>query len=300
MKIRNKTLLIMAAGSGSRYGALKQFDQLGPKGEFLFEFSIYDAIINGFDHIVIIIKKEYVDEIKTYLNKRISKQIKIDVIEQCINNLPKEITQNFKREKPWGTAHAIWVAKEFIDGNFVIINADDYYGKQAFKLAAEFISIQRNKNEYALVPYILKDTLSKHGTVSRGLCKRNGNKLEEIKELTEIKEINSTIIDIATNTILKANELISMNFWICDNSIFKYIEKQFIDFLKDEKNIAKGEILIPSVIQNLIESSKVTVELTEVGSSWFGVTYADDKVFAVRLLKEMTNNKDYPSPLWKN
>ncbi|MCK5637449.1 MAG: UTP--glucose-1-phosphate uridylyltransferase, partial [Flavobacteriaceae bacterium] len=278
----------MAAGSGSRYGALKQFDQLGPKNEFLFEFSVYDAIINGFDHIVIITKKDYAHEVEAYLKKRISKEIKIDIIEQEINSLPKEVDQKFKREKPWGTAHAIWVAKEFIDGYFVVINADDYYGKQAFKLASKFISKQQNKNIYALVPYLLKDTLSKHGTVSRGLCKRNENKLEKIIELTEIKEKDSVIIDKATNIILKANELVSMNFWICDQSIFNYIEKQFIDFLKDEKNITKGEIYIPFVIQNLIESGKITIELTEVSNSWFGVTYAEDKNFAVQLLKEMT------------
>lgn len=290
----------MAAGSGSRYGALKQFDQLGPKNEFLFEFSIYDAIINGFDHIVIITKKDYAHEVEAYLKKRISKEIKIDIIEQEINSLPKEVDQKFKREKPWGTAHAIWVAKEFIDGYFVVINADDYYGKQAFKLASKFISKQQNKNIYALVPYLLKDTLSKHGTVSRGLCKRNENKLEKIIELTEIKEKDSVIINKATNIILKANELVSMNFWICDQSIFNYIEKQFIDFLKDEKNITKGEIYIPFVIQNLIESGKITIELTEVSNFWFGVTYAEDKNFAVQLLKEMTINKDYPTPLWKS
>ncbi len=300
MKVKRKTLLIMAAGSGSRYGALKQFDQLGPKNEFLFEFSIYDAIINGFDHIVIITKKDYAHEVEAYLKKRISKEIKIDIIEQEINSLPKEVDQKFKREKPWGTAHAIWVAKEFIDGYFVVINADDYYGKQAFKLASKFISKQQNKNIYALVPYLLKDTLSKHGTVSRGLCKRNENKLEKIIELTEIKENDSVIIDKATNIILKANELVSMNFWICDQSIFNYIEKQFIDFLKDEKNITKGEIYIPFVIQNLIESGKITIELTEVSNFWFGVTYAEDKNFAVQLLKEMTINKDYPTPLWKS
>lgn len=300
MKVKRKTLLIMAAGSGSRYGALKQFDQLGPKNEFLFEFSIYDAIINGFDHIVIITKKDYAHEVEAYLKKRISKEIKIDIIEQEINSLPKEVDQKFKREKPWGTAHAIWVAKEFIDGYFVVINADDYYGKQAFKLASKFISKQQNKNIYALVPYLLKDTLSKHGTVSRGLCKRNENKLEKIIELTEIKEKDSVIIDKATNIILKANELVSMNFWICDQSIFNYIEKQFIDFLKDEKNITKGEIYIPFVIQNLIESGKITIELTEVSNFWFGVTYAEDKNFAVQLLKEMTINKDYPTPLWKS
>ena len=301
MKENNMTLLIMAAGNGSRYGALKQFDALGPNDEFLFEYSIYDAISNGFNHIVIITKEQFVDEIKNYLSQRISDKIKLDVIAQKVSNLPPSFnSQDFNREKPWGTAHAVWVAKNYIKNSFIIINADDHYGKKAFELAADFIENKTKENEYALVPYLLNDTLSKYGTVSRGICKTEKDNLIEVKEVLKIEKKGDEILDIDSNTILNENELISMNLWICEPSIFNEIETQFINFLNDKEDINKKEILIPLIIQNLIESEFVKVKVTQAGDSWFGVTYANDKENAVELLKEMSINNEYPSPLWKN
>lgn len=296
----NMTLLIMAAGNGSRYGALKQFDNLGPNKEFLFEFSVFDAISSGFDHIVIITKEEFVTEINDYLNKRLPDNVKIDVIAQRITELPPQVSKSFKREKPWGTAHAVWVARNYISNSFVVINADDYYGNGAFKKAAEFIQNKDNKNRYALVPYFLKETLSDYGTVSRGVCQANGDELIKLRELLKIERTDSGIIDHDSNTELTGEEPTSMNFWICNPSVFKEIETQLNEFLEDDANVVGGEVYIPLVIQKLVDDGQVSVKLTEASSSWFGVTYAEDKSNAIKVLKAMTTDKKYPSPLWKN
>ena len=294
------TLLIMAAGNGSRYGALKQFDELGPNKEFLFEFSIFDAIESGFDHIVIVTKEHFVEKIKDYLSKRIPKNVKLDVVAQKIEDIPLSITKKFKREKPWGTAHAVWITRNYISNDFIVINADDYYGKDAFKKSAKFISDNETKDKYGLVPYYLKDTLSDHGSVSRGVCKIDDGVLVGIKEMLEIEERGTMIFDADSNTKLTGNEPASMNFWIFNISIFNAIEKQLEIFLDNDDNIKNGEIYIPIVIEKLIDSKKASVKPTKSTSSWFGVTYAEDKSNALQLLKSKSDDNEYPKPLWKN
>mgnify|MGYP001156788191 CR=1 FL=1 len=179
-------LLIMAAGSGSRYGKLKQFDELGPSGEFLMEFSIYDAIKSGFNHIVLITKRENKDFLYNYLREKIDNSIKLDVVVQEVDNLPEGIIANSARQKPWGTAHAVWCARDYIDTDFAIINADDYYGSKAFEKAARFFNHSDDQNNYALVSYRLKNTLSEFGSVSRGVCKVSNGKLDSINEHLKI------------------------------------------------------------------------------------------------------------------
>ena len=299
MNNKTKTLLIMAAGSGSRYGALKQFDTLGPEKEFLFEYSIYDAVNNGFDHIVIITKMDYVDDIKAYLTLRIPGEIKIDVIPQETANVPKSILNVPVREKPWGTAHAVWVAKEYISNDFIIINADDFYGNDAFRKASHFIDNSANNNVFGIVPYQLKETLSDYGTVSRGFCKFKNNALVEIIELLKISNENGILQDQATNTILDEKDLVSMNFWICNARIFDEIEDQLIEFLNNIDLSKNNELLIPDIIQSMIEKNEIKVMPTEEGSAWFGVTYAKDKENAVQTLSKFSMNNKYPSPLWK-
>ena len=296
----NMTLLIMAAGNGSRYGALKQFDELGPNNEFLFEYSIYDAINYGFDHIVIVTKEKFILKIKNYLSKRIARNIKIDIIAQKIDDIPIRINKNFTREKPWGTSHAVWVTRNFIFDDFVVINSDDYYGKDAFKKAAIFINENKSTNIFGLVPYKLKDTLSVHGSVSRGICQVDGTILNSINELINIEKKGDTIVDFDSNTILSGHEFTSMNFWIFNPSIFDKIEKQIREFLNNIENIEKGEIFIPFVIKKLIDLNKASVKLTKPTSSWFGITYADDKFDAMQLIKNMIRDKEYPMQLWKN
>ena len=294
------TLLLMAAGSGSRYGKLKQFDELGPGKEFLLEFSIYDAISYGFDHIVLVTKEANKDFLKDYLSDRLPKSLKLDVVVQDINDLPPNASINTsKREKPWGTAQAVWAARHVIDTDFVIINADDYYGKQAFEAAANFVKNNTSKNTYALVGYSLKDTLSDYGSVSRGVCSADGEQLLSIEEHTKISIIEGEIVDTNSGRKLDPDTIVSMNFWICNTSIFNYIETYFINFLQVPENLDKSEIYLPFVAQEMMANGLIDINVIKANSDWFGVTYYEDKAEAVSILRDLTNKKLYPSPLWE-
>jgi NDP-sugar pyrophosphorylase family protein len=292
------TLLLMAAGSGSRYGKLKQFDALGPKQEFLMEFSIHDALKYGFRHIVVITKLENQEFLKEYLDKRLPKSIQLDVLVQDINDLPESVNLSVQRLKPWGTAHAVWTARHVIKGQFVIINADDYYGQKAFEGAANFMKHNENVNHFALVSYNLQETLSEHGSVSRGVCASNGKELTHIKEYTKISKIGNQIIDQDSNTVLDNEAIVSMNFWICSSKIFDYIATYFEAFLQHKTNHEKAEIYLPFVAQEMMLNGHVKVEVIPSNSSWFGVTYYKDKENAVETLKSLTESGSYPSPLW--
>jgi UTP-glucose-1-phosphate uridylyltransferase len=293
------TLLLMAAGSGSRYGKLKQFDELGPKSEFLLEFSIYDAIKNGFDHIVLVTKKENQSFLSNYLTQRIPSDIKIDVVVQDINDLPKNTAINTERIKPWGTAHAVWSARKVVKSSFVIINADDYYGNEAFLQAANYLKIKKSENAYGLVTYKLGKTLSKFGAVSRGICKVESGKLTSIEEHIKIRENDNIIIDEDSQTILDFDNDVSMNFWICNTNIFDFIENYFRKFLENKDNLKKNEIYLPFVAQEMMSENIITIDAINSDSDWFGVTYFEDKDNAVNLLKSFTLNGQYPSPIWK-
>ena len=291
-------LLVMAAGSGSRYGKLKQFDDLGPNKEFLLEFSIYDAIQNGFNHIVLITKKENKDYLNDYLRPRIPSNIKIDVIVQEVSNLPNSIPADPNRIKPWGTAHAVWCAKDVIKTGFAIINADDFYDKNAFKNAADFLKSNPNKSTYALITYKLKNTLSEFGTVSRGVCKEKDGKLTSIIEHLEIQRKEDIIIDHNSGNTLDEEDFVSMNYWVCNESIFCYLEEYIIKMHNELGNIEKDEIYLPFAAQNLLQDNIIEIKVIDSQSKWFGVTYAEDKIAAVKNLKQYTDNGDYPSPLW--
>tara|TARA_B110000046_G_scaffold156667_1_gene167576 strand:+ start:435 stop:1319 length:885 start_codon:yes stop_codon:yes gene_type:complete len=292
------TLLLMAAGSGSRYGKLKQFDDLGPAEEFLMEFSIFDALKNNFNHIVVITKAANKSFLESHLSERLPKEVKLDVLVQDIKDIPETVTLNTQREKPWGTAHAVWTARNVIKGSFVIINADDYYGQNAFAGAAKFIKNNENPDAFALVAYSLKNTLSKFGSVSRGVCEVNNHKLTSIIERTKISEQASQIIDEDSGVILAPDTAVSMNFWICNTSIFKYIETYFASFLENSDNLEKSEIYLPFVTQEMMENGHITVDVIDAQSTWFGVTYYDDKKEAVSTLAELTKQGAYPTPLW--
>ena len=292
------TLLLMAAGSGSRYGKLKQFDELGPNAEFLMEFSIHDALKNGFNHIVVITKEENKEFIKKYLSKRLERNIKLDVLAQKVSDIPNEVFFEGKRNKPWGTAHAVWTARKVIKSTFVIINADDYYGQNAFKYASEFIKKNSVNNIFGIVSYQLKDTLSDYGSVSRGVCSVIGNQLKSIVELTKISKINGVIKDEESGKILDFNETVSMNFWICTPKIFEYIRVYFSSFLSKIENLEKNEIYLPFVAQEMMEKGIISVEVINAASKWFGVTYYEDKKIAIMTLKKLVETGKYPKPLW--
>ncbi len=293
------TLLLMAAGSGSRYGKLKQFDNLGPASEFLLEFSIHDALKVGFDHIVLVTKAANKEFLQEYLSPRLPKGIQLDVVIQDINDLPAGVSiDTSERVKPWGTAHAVWAARHVVKSDFVIINADDYYGSQAFEGAANFVKNSTSKNTYAIVGYNLKDTLSEHGSVSRGVCSADGEHLVSIEEHTKIEDVNGEIIDADSGRTLDPETIVSMNFWICNTSIFDYIETYFSNFLQIPENLEKSEIYLPFVAQEMMTNGLIDVNVITANSQWFGVTYYEDKGEAVATLQSLTDNNHYPTPLW--
>lgn len=298
--IDEMTLLLMAAGSGSRYGKLKQFDELGPKGEFLMEFSIYDALEQGFNHIVIITKAANREFLQDYLSERLPGSVKLDVLVQKISDIPEGVSVNSSREKPWGTAHAVWTARNVISSEFVIINADDYYGKAAFEAAAKFMKSKASGHSYAIVGYKLEDTLSDHGSVSRGVCIAEDGNLKSIVELTKIERVKDSIVDLNSGNKLDPETVVSMNFWICNPSVFDYITGYFKKFLSDPANHEKNEIYIPFVAQEMMSSGLINIALLDAKSNWFGVTYYDDKLNAVKTLQALTDDGLYNSPLWKN
>ena len=288
----------MAAGSGSRYGKLKQFDDLGPAGEFLMEFSIFDALKNGFDHIVVITKEENQIFLKEHLAKRIGTAVKLDVLVQKIEDIPSGITIGEERKKPWGTAHAVWTARGVIKTPFVIINADDYYGEKAFESAANFIKNQKDFAAFALVAYRLEDTLSDYGSVSRGVCSVENKTLKSIKERTKIVKKEGKITDEESGLELSGDAPVSMNFWICTPLIFDYTKDYFSQFLADKNNHEKKEIYLPFVAQEMMKNGHISVEVLTTNSHWFGVTYYDDKKTAVNTLLNLTEEGTYPAPLW--
>lgn len=292
------TLLLMAAGSGSRYGKLKQFDNLGPGGEFLMEFAMYDAIKNDFNHIVVITKKENVAFLKDHLTGRLPQHIKLDVLAQEKTDLPDGVTFNGERKKPWGTAHAVWTARHVINGSFAVINADDFYGQSAYANAANFMQQHPNDNTYALLGYTLKDTLSEHGSVSRGVCIVDDDNLTSVEERLELEHKGNAVIDHHSGNTYTGDEQVSMNFWVCKPSIFDKIESEFRIFLKDEDCIANSELYLPITIQEMLQAGEASVKLVPSGGEWFGVTYASDKEKAMKSLQDKTAENQYISPLW--
>jgi len=289
----------MAAGSGSRYGKLKQFDDLGPKGEFLMEFAMYDAIKNGFDHIVVITKKDNVSFLQEHLEDRLPSDVRLDVLAQEITDLPQGVIFEGERPKPWGTAHAVWTARNVIDSPFCVINADDFYGQSAYANAAKFIKEHPEDDHYALVGYTLKDTLSEHGSVSRGVCMTNGDSLISVDERLKLAQEGDKVIDADSGMEYTGDELASMNFWVCRPSIFGEIETEFREFLEDDHMIRTSELYIPKTIQNLLQDGKAKVKVVPSQDGWFGVTYASDREVAVNSLQQKTNEGQYVSPLWQ-
>jgi NDP-sugar pyrophosphorylase family protein len=292
------TLLLMAAGRGSRYGKLKQFDDLGPKGEFLMEFSIYDALQNGFDHIVVITQMSNVDFLQSHLSERLPKTVKLDVLAQELHDLPDGLSYEGPRPKPWGTAHAVWTARNVIKNPFVVINADDYYGKNAYKHAGNFMRETTATNPFALVAYTLEDTLSDYGSVSRGVCEQKEGMLQAVVERTKLIQKNGCVEDEDSGLRFSGEELVSMNYWVCDPILFDHIGQAINSFFEESETLETGEVYLPFVIQDMLKADATEVAVLAADSYWFGVTYSDDKEKAVADLQKMTEEGLYPSPLW--
>jgi len=297
------TLLILAAGMGSRFGGLKQVEPVGPNGEAIIDYSIYDAIKAGFGKVVFIIRESFADAFKENFDAKLKGKIEVEYVYQELDMLPEGFKLPAGREKPWGTAHAILVAKNVINEPFCALNADDFYGFNAYKAMAKFLTESENSMEYSMVGYKLNDTLSEFGSVSRGICGEDkNNNLVKIVETLKIIKRGNEIISIendGSETLLTGNEIASMNNWGFKPSVFEQLEKRFSQFLKTEIDKPKSEMYIPSVVFDLIDDKVATVKVLEANSPWFGVTYKEDKPFVIEKINVLIANNEYPEKLWE-
>ena len=302
MKKNNKelTLVVMAAGMGSRYGGLKQIEPIGPNGEFIIDYSVYDAKRAGFTKIVFIIKKELEKIFKETIGARIEGKIDVDYVIQDINNLPVNIDLS-KREKPLGTAHAIYCCKDYVTTPFAIINADDFYGYDAYKKMADFLN-NNPQNEYSLMGYIVKNTFTENGSVKRGICKEKNGYLTEIIESKierQNNELIATPLDKDETFKIDENQLVSMNMLGFTLDFFPYLEKKVKEFLTDKNtNLEKDETLIPCVVQEGIKENKAKVRVIKTTATWYGVTYKEDKEYVVNGINSLIKSGEYPNDLW--
>lgn len=296
------TLLILAAGMGSRYGGLKQVEPVGPNGETILEYSVYDAICAGFGKVVFVIRESFADDFKARFESKLAGKIEIEYVYQELHKLPEGFTVPKDREKPWGTGHAILMAREAVQEPFAAINADDFYGAEAYQVVAKFLTQSVTENKYAMIGYRLDKTLSEFGGVSRGICQTDEhNFLTRINETHKIRLEDDVIVcepgEKGTSSLHK-DDTVSMNFWGFHPSVFTNIENQFIDFLKDNIELPKSEFYIPAVVFEMIKSGQAKVEVLKADSPWFGVTYQEDKPFVVKRIRKLTDQGIYPEKLW--
>jgi NDP-sugar pyrophosphorylase family protein len=297
------TLVILAAGMGSRFGGLKQVEPVGPNGEAIIDYSIFDAIRAGFGKVVFVIRESFAEAFKEKFGDKLAGKVEVEYVFQELDNLPEGFSLPEDREKPWGTAHAILVTKDVINEPFCALNADDFYGFNAYKVMADFLMNSENTNEYSMVGYKLHNTLSDYGSVSRGICQVNeDNLLESIVETKKILKKDGKIISIepdGSEKTLTGEETVSMNIWGFKTSIFEVLEQKFTGFLKKEIDKPKSEMYIPSVVFEMIDEGKASVKVLNTNSPWFGVTYKEDKPVVVEKIKSLIKEGEYPQEIFK-
>lgn len=294
--MKDMTLLVMAAGMGSRYGGLKQLDAVGPNGETIIDFSVYDAIRAGYNKVVFIIRKDFEKQFKQKVSNKYKNKIDVEIVYQDLNDLPGSFRCPNERSKPWGTGHAILAARNAISEPFVAINGDDFYGKESFEVISNYYSSVNSG--FAMAAFQLDKTLSENGSVSRGICEQNSNELVTVVETHDIKKNSAGIIECDRDISLLGIELVSMNMWGFTPTLFDHLEKMFNDFLTDNISDLKSEFLIPSVINDLIEKNIEKVKVLKTQSTWFGVTYVEDKAFVESQIKELIQSGEYPVRLF--
>ena len=302
METKKPTLVILAAGMGSRYGGLKQIDAFTPEGDTIIDFSLYDALQSGFGKFVFIIRKSFEKEFKEIFNKKLEGKAEVDYVYQELENVPDKYI-NPERTKPWGTGHALLMAKDAVKENFAIINADDFYGKEAFDVMAKSL-MEKNKESYNFntMAYLLKNTVSDHGFVSRGECQVDENGyLTDVTERTHIEKIDCKLMrkdDDGLFIPIDENTVVSMNFWGFTPKCFEFGEKLFEEFLKANKENLKAEFYIPSVVNEILKSGIASVEVLKSDAKWFGVTYREDKEIVQKAIGELKKQNVYPRNLW--
>jgi len=297
------TLLILAAGMGSRYGGLKQMDRVGPSGETIIDYSIYDALRAGFGKMIFVIREEIESDFREVFLKKLEGKVEIDYVFQDLKMIPEGFLVPGNREKPWGTGHAVWVSREKVKEPFAVINADDYYGPRSYQVMEKFLSDHRGAADYSMVGFQLDKTLSDFGKVARGVCETNQEGyLTGITERTNIEKTNEGILFMGEQgkpVYLKGDEVVSMNFWGFQPSVFDYLDRYFTEFLNEHAVEPKAEFFIPVPVMKLIRSAEANVKVLQSGESWFGVTYREDKASVIKKIREKVDAGIYPENLWK-
>jgi NDP-sugar pyrophosphorylase family protein len=295
------TLLILAAGMASRYGSMKQTEGFGPSGETIMDYSIYDAIRAGFGKVVFIIRKDFAEEFKAIFEPKLKGKIKTEYVFQEMDSYLGELKAPEDRTKPWGTAHAVLCAKETINEPFAVINADDFYGRDSFVKAADFLNHKCSEKQYAIIGYELAKTLSEHGTVSRGVCEVDANhNLVGIKERTKIYRDGDEIIyeDETGKHTVPFNSSVSMNFWCFHPALFPVTQQLFLQFVKDNNTNIKAEFFIPIIAEDFIENRDGHISVIPTFAKWFGVTYKEDAPVVKACVDKLVTDGEYPASLW--
>lgn len=292
-------LVIMAAGMGSRFGGLKQIEAMGPNGEFLIDYSIYDAIKYGFDRVAFIIKRENFEIFKRTIGKRVEGKIEVVYVFQEANNIPKNI--DFTRKKPWGTAHAIYCCKDVVKNNFAIINADDFYGADAYYKASTFLRNNKDFKTFGMIGYKVMNTLTENGAVKRGICQEKDGYLTSLIESNVLMNngvIEASPLDGTMAFTVSKDTLVSMNMFLFTPYIFEILDKDIKEFFADKTDLDKKEFLMPDVVFNNIKKDNVKVKVLDTDGKWYGVTYKEDKDNVCQKIKELVDTGVYPKKLW--
>ena len=297
------TLLILAAGMGQRYGGLKQLDSIGPNGETIIDYSVYDAIRTGFGKIVFVIKESIEREFRELVIGKLKSHIDVDFVHQEIWKVPEGVSVTADRTKPWGTAHAIMMAAAKIDGPFAVINADDFYGRGAYQVLADYYRewTPARENDYSMVAYEIGKTLSDHGFVSRGICQTHPSLLlEDVVERTHIRRNPAGIFykdEMGKEIMLPEQTVVSMNFWGFTPSFFNYLQQGFTAFIQAHADDSGAEYYIPTAVNELIKKRVVTVRVLSCNEKWYGMTYKQDREIVVAGIRKLIEKGEYPEKL---
>jgi NDP-sugar pyrophosphorylase family protein len=293
------SLLVLAAGMGSRYGGLKQIDPVGPNGETIMDYSVYDALRAGFNKLVFVIRKDMAQSFRQVVGARFEKRIEVAYVFQELDNLPLGFSVPSGRTKPWGTLHAVLSAAGTIRGPFAVINADDFYGTEGYRKLAQHL--QADTTDYAMVGFVLQNTLSDFGPVSRGVCSVNSNDfLQSITELTNIERDGKFIRNVDTTghvTPLTGDEVVSMNMWGLTPKVFSQLEEEFKKFLERGRSNPNAESYLPTAVNDLVLSGRANVKVLRTNDSWCGITYREDRRYVVEKISHLIENGDYPKKL---
>ena len=296
------TLFVLAAGMGSRYGGLKQIDGLGPNGETIMDYSVFDAMRAGFGKVVFVIRHDFEDDFRRVVLSKYEGKIPCEVCFQSVDRLPEGYTLNPERTKPWGTNHAVLMAKDIIHEPFAVINADDFYGRESFQVLADFLnSVEGKQGEYCMVGYRVCNTLSENGSVSRGICSTDENGfLTGVVERTHIEEVGRKIVftEDGKDTVIDPMSPVSMNMWGFTPEYFQYVDEAFRAFLDAHGQELKAEFYIPTLVNDLIQAGRATCRVLDTPSRWFGVTYPEDRPQVVMKINTMIQEGIYPAKLF--